>query len=179
MYKSKSSSPSRVTLALGLPSDRHRLLGGTVACVLFGEVVYLVGTSGLAQSLVPHFFARLIWTWVHPPDVDTHSGMQLDPIKPARPPGLPGQPHLAEPPSQSLLAQGSGAASGAQALHQQDQRSTQARCRKTQFFLHALFFYISFYASPLVNAQFRACNQCRKESSPKSLGSLPCTLPFS
>ena len=82
-------------------------------------------------------------------------------------------------PGQSLLAQGSGAASGAQALHQQDQRSTQARCRKTQFFLHALFFYISFYASPLVNAQFRACNQCRKESSPKSLGSLPCTLSFS
>ena len=108
-----------------------------------------------------------------------HSGMQLDPIKPARPPGLPGQPHLAEPPSQSHLAQGSGAASGAQALHQQDQRSALARCRKTQFFLHALFFYISFYASPLVNAQFRACNQCRKESSPKSLGSLPCTLPFS
>ena len=74
---------------------------------------------------------------------------------------------------------GSGAASGVQALHQQDQRSALARCRKTQFFLHALFFYISFYASPLVNAQFRACNQCRKESSPKSLGSLSCTLPFS
>lgn len=85
MYTSESSSPSRVTLALGLPSDRHRLLGGTVACVLFGEVVYQVGTSGLAQSLVPRFFARLIWTWVHPPDVDTHSGMQLDPIKPAKP----------------------------------------------------------------------------------------------
>lgn len=82
-------------------------------------------------------------------------------------------------PSQSHLAQGSEAASGVQALHQQDQRSALARCRKTQFFLHALFFYISFYASPLVNAQFRACNQCRKESSPKSLGSLPCTLPFS
>ena len=93
MYRSESSSPSRVTLALGLPSDRHRLLGGTVACVLFGEVVYQVGTSGLAQSLVPHFFARLIWTWVHPPDVDTHSGMQLAPIKPARPvsPGSAGQ----------------------------------------------------------------------------------------
>ena len=85
MYTSESSSPSRVTLALGLPSDRHRLLGGTVACVLFGEVVHLVGTSGLAQSLVPHFFARLIWTWVQSPDVDTHSGMQLDPIKPAKP----------------------------------------------------------------------------------------------
>ena len=85
MYTSESSSPSRVTLALGLPSDRHRLLGGTVTCVLFGEVVYQVGTSGLAQSLVPHFFARLIWTWVHPPGVDTHSGMQLDPIKPAKP----------------------------------------------------------------------------------------------
>ena len=68
MYRFESSSPSRVTLALGLPSDRHRLLGGTVACVLFGEVVHQVGTSGLAQSLVPHFFARLIWTWVHPPD---------------------------------------------------------------------------------------------------------------
>ena len=54
MYRSESSSPSRVTLALGLPSDRHRLLGGTVACVLFGEVVHQVGTSGLAQSLVPH-----------------------------------------------------------------------------------------------------------------------------
>ena len=74
---------------------------------------------------------------------------------------------------------GSGAASGAQALHQQGQRSALARCRTTQFFLHSLFFYISFYASPLVNAQFWACNQCRKESSPKSLGSLPCTLSFS
>ena len=72
-----------MTLALGLPSDRHRLLGGTVACVLFGEVVHQVGTSGLAQSLVPHFFARLIWTWVQSPDVDTYSGMQLDPINPA------------------------------------------------------------------------------------------------
>ena len=86
------------------------------------------------------------------------------------PPSRPGQSHL---------AQESGAASGVQALHQKSQRSALARCRKTQFFLHALFFYISFYASPLVNAQFRACNQCRKESSPKSLGSLPCTLSFS
>lgn len=96
MYRSESSSPSRVTLALGLPSDRHRLLGGTVACVLFGEVVHQVGTSGLAQSLVPHFFARLDWTWVHPPDVDTHSGMQLDPINSARPinSGLAGQASL-------------------------------------------------------------------------------------
>ena len=152
MYKSESSSPSRVTLALGLPSDRHRLLGGTVACVLFGEVVYLVGTSGLAQSLVPHFFARLIWTWVHPPDVDTHSGMQLDPIKPARPvsPGSAGQASLTSHTwlgrltwlSRRPRLRGSGAASGAQALHQQDQRSAQARCRKTAFFLHARFFYI-------------------------------------
>ena len=200
MYTSESSSPSRVTLALGLPSDRHRLLGGTVACVLFGEVVYQVGTSGLAQSLVPHFFARLIWTWVHPPDrhplrdaarshqsslsclrrpgrdaARSHQLGQADQL------GQAGQASLtlmgvAGP---SSAAQGSGAASGAQALHQQDQRSALARCRKTQFFLHALFFYISFYASPLVNAQFRACNQCRKESSPKSLGSLPCTLSFS
>ena len=92
------------------------------------------------------------------------------------PSSRPSQSHLAQ---EASAAQGSGAASGVQALHQQTQRRAQARCRKTQFFLHALFFYISFYASPLVNAQFRACNQCRKESSPKSLGSLPCTLSFS
>ena len=144
----------------------------------------------LGQGLSPSFLTMgqgLIWTWVHPPGVDTHSGMQLDPIKPAKPvsPSLrcPRRAGRSHPPSAVLVgpaaAQGSGAASGVQALHQQVQRSALARCRKTQFFLHALFFYISFYASPLVNAQFRACNQCRKESSPKSLGSLPCTLSFS
>ena len=94
----------------------------------------------------------LIWTWVHPPGVDTHSGMQLDPIKPAKPvsPSLRGEASLTLPPGrgrssgrpQAPAAQGSGAASGAQALHQQTQRHAQARCRKTQFFLHALFFYI-------------------------------------
>ena len=117
MYRSESSSPSRVTLALGLPSDRHRLLGGTVACVLFGEVVHQVGTSGLAQSLVPHPGPgpqRLSASPAHPgpgshldmgsvslltitqgcssiPSIQlelsspAHSGMQLDPIKPAKP----------------------------------------------------------------------------------------------
>ena len=112
----------------------------------------------------------LIWTWVHPPDVDTHSGMQLDPIKPAKPVS-PGRSHQAGQAGQASQTshtwlshqasltwlshqasltwlgrrprlRGSGAASGAQALHQQIQRSAQARCRKTAFFLHARFFYI-------------------------------------
>ena len=85
----------------------------------------------------------LIWTWVHPPDVDTHSGMQLDPIKPAKParPATPGLVCLTWLGRRPRL-RGSGAASGAQALHQQIQRSAQARCRKTAFFLHARFFYI-------------------------------------